>query len=46
LGLAGAMGNYFSLPIPAKWILIVEMMLGRLEFYAVLIVLSRSFWKK
>ncbi len=46
LGLTGAMGNYYSLPIVAKWILIVEMVLGRLEFYAVLIIVSRSFWKK
>lgn len=46
LGLSGAMGNYRSVPMASKWILIAEMMLGRLEFYAVLLVFSRSFWKK
>ncbi len=41
----GPEGNYQSLPDSAKAILSFAMLLGRLEFFAVLVILSPSFWK-
>ena len=37
--------NYGGLPDGAKLTLIVGMLLGRLEFFTVLVVLSRDFWR-
>ncbi len=41
----GPAGNYMSLPDEAKWLLSAGMMLGRLELFTVLVLLSRSFWR-
>jgi trk system potassium uptake protein TrkH len=30
----------------AKWVLAFEMMVGRLELFTVLVIFTRSFWKK
>lgn len=46
LGSTGAVGNYVHLHDVSKWTLSVLMLMGRLEFFAVLIILSPSFWKK
>lgn len=40
----GASGSFETLPALAKWVLIGNMLLGRLEFLAVLVVFSRRFW--
>ena len=40
LGTTGAVGNYAHLHDVSKWTLSVLMLMGRLEFFAVLIVLS------
>ena len=47
-GLAGigAAENYGWLPLPAKWILVLSMLLGRLEIFTVLIVFRPSVWRK
>lgn len=47
-GLAGigAIENYGWLPITAKWILILSMLLGRLEIFTVLILFRPSVWQK
>ena len=42
----GPLGNFSSLPDQAKWILSAAMIIGRLEFLAVLILLMPSFWKR
>ncbi len=42
----GPSGNYFSLDNGAKWILAVTMIIGRLEIFTVLVLLSVNFWKK
>jgi trk system potassium uptake protein TrkH len=34
-----------SLPAGAKWLLSAGMLLGRLELFTVLVLLSRSFWR-
>lgn len=41
----GPSGNFASLPDGAKWLLAVGMLLGRLEIFTVLILLSPRFWK-
>ena len=42
----GPSGNYSSLPNQAKWILSITMLVGRLEIFTFLVLLSVSFWKK
>jgi len=46
LGTTGAVGNYSALHDVSKWTLSSLMLLGRLEFISVIVVFSRSFWKK
>jgi trk system potassium uptake protein TrkH len=41
----GPAGNYKSLADPAKWLLAIGMILGRLEFMAVLVLFTRRFWR-
>lgn len=45
-GVTGADGSWALLPDAAKWILSLEMLIGRLELFTVLVVFSRSFWVK
>ena len=42
----GPNGNYSSLNNGAKWILSITMLIGRLEIFTILVLLSISFWKK
>ena len=46
LGLVGASRNYAFLPPVAKGILSLNMLLGRLEIYAVLVLLLPATWRK
>ncbi len=46
IGDVGPTGNYAGMPILAKWVLIVMMVMGRLELFTVLVLFSGSFWKK
>ncbi len=46
IGEVGPTGNYAALPGIAKWVLIVMMLMGRLELYTVLVLFSRSFWRR
>lgn len=41
----GPSGTFQTLPDPAKWICATAMLLGRLEFVAVFVVLTRRFWR-
>ncbi len=43
--LVGPEGTFASLPDGAKWILILGMLLGRLEYVTVIILFSRTFWR-
>jgi len=45
LGSVGPMNNFYAVPDLGKWILSFLMLLGRLELFSVLILLSRDFWK-
>ena len=42
----GPLSNYSELPSGAKWILSLTMLMGRLELFTFLVILSISFWKK
>ena len=42
----GPSGNYSILPTEAKWILSITMLVGRLEIFTFLVLLSVSFWKR
>jgi trk/ktr system potassium uptake protein len=41
----GPAGNFASLPDPAKWTLSFAMLLGRLELFTMLVLLTPSFWR-
>jgi trk system potassium uptake protein TrkH len=41
----GPEGNYLLLPSSAKWLLAIGMLLGRLELFTVMVLLTRAFWR-
>ncbi|MFZ5646826.1 MAG: TrkH family potassium uptake protein [Bacillota bacterium] len=44
-GLVGPMTNYFSLPTAVKAVLSFCMLIGRLEIYTLLVIMSSKFWR-
>ncbi|NLD35728.1 MAG: TrkH family potassium uptake protein [Desulfatiglans sp.] len=46
LGTVGPMDNYIGVPVIGKWVLIFCMLVGRLEIYTVLVLLTPEFWRK
>ncbi len=46
LGDVGPMDNYFSLPLTVKWVHIACMLLGRLELFTLLVLITPHFWKR
>jgi trk system potassium uptake protein len=46
IGSVGPVDNYCHIPDGGKWMLSFFMLLGRLEIFTVLLLLSPSFWKK
>ena len=45
-GVIGPANTYAALPKAAKWIMSLDMMLGRLEYMAVLVLLLPLAWRK
>lgn len=45
-GLAGVGAHYADINDPAKWILCFAMLLGRLEIFTLLVLLTPAFWRK
>jgi trk system potassium uptake protein TrkH len=45
-GLADVATNFTSLTNTGKWICILAMLLGRLEIFPLLVLVSRAFWRK
>jgi trk system potassium uptake protein len=45
MGEFGPAGNYAGLPLAAKWLLSFVMLIGRLEVFTVLVLLSPAFWR-
>lgn len=46
LGDVGPMANYHHIPDAGKWLLLFNMLAGRLEIYTVLILFSPHFWRR
>lgn len=42
----GPVGNFSTMPDSAKWVLSAGMLLGRLEFFTVLVLLNPKFWMR
>ncbi|MEM6707537.1 MAG: TrkH family potassium uptake protein [Pseudomonadota bacterium] len=45
-GLGAVAENYAALPAGAKWLLIFAMLLGRLEIFTLLVLLTPEFWRR
>jgi trk system potassium uptake protein TrkH len=45
-GLGGVGANFSEINSPSKWILCVAMLLGRLEIFTLLVVLTPAFWRR
>ncbi len=45
-GLVGPAETYAPLPEPALWVLSGLMLLGRLELFTVLVLLTRGYWRR
>ena len=45
-GLGDVAANYASIPDFAKWVLVFAMLLGRLEIFTLLVLLTPAFWRK
>ena len=46
LGSVGPVSNYLDIPLAGKWVLISCMLLGRLELYTVIALLTPEYWRK
>lgn len=46
IGIVGPIHNYSTIPTTGKWLLSFLMLLGRLELFTVLVLFSRTFWKR
>ena len=46
LGAIGPMSNWADFPNATKWIISFGMLLGRLEIFTVIILFSRTYWKR
>jgi len=46
LGTFGPFSDFSGFPVAGKWVLSILMLLGRLELFAVIILFSRSFYKR
>lgn len=45
-GIGGVANNFGDLPTVTKWILCVDMLLGRLEIFTILVLFMPMFWKQ
>lgn len=45
-GLGDVGANFGQINAPSKWILCVAMLLGRLEIFTLLVVLTPAFWRR
>jgi len=46
LGIVGPVKNYLDIPFVGKWVLVLCMLLGRLEIYTVIVLLTPEYWRK
>jgi trk system potassium uptake protein TrkH len=46
LGAVGPVENYFAIPAVGKWLLIFCMLIGRLEIYTIMVLVTPEYWRK
>ena len=46
LGIVGPASTYLDIPVAGKWVLVLCMLLGRLEIYTVIVLLTPAYWRK
>ncbi|MEM8593652.1 MAG: TrkH family potassium uptake protein [Pseudomonadota bacterium] len=46
VGIEGIASSYADINIPAKWVLCLGMLLGRLEIFTLLVLFTPEFWRK
>lgn len=46
MGLVGPSGDYSVIPAPGKWLLILNMLMGRLEFFSIILLFIPLAWRK
>ena len=46
LGQISPAGNYAGIPFLGKWVIIISMLMGRLEIYAILLLFMPVTWRK
>jgi len=46
MGLVGPAGDFSVIPAPGKWLLILDMLMGRLEFFSILLLFVPVAWRK
>jgi trk system potassium uptake protein TrkH len=42
----GPVENYFAIPAVGKWVLIFCMLIGRLEIYTIIVLVTPEYWRK
>jgi len=42
----GPAGNFDGVPVFAKWVMCMAMIIGRLELFTVLVMLAPGFWRR
>ena len=45
IGAVGPSGSYVAFPLAVKWLLMLLMLLGRVELFSLITLLSRGFWR-
>jgi trk system potassium uptake protein TrkH len=45
-GLGAVANNFHGISEPGKWICILAMLLGRLEIYPLLVLVTPAFWRR
>jgi len=46
IGLGDVGANFGDINAPSKWVLCIAMLLGRLEIFTLLVVLTPAFWRR
>jgi trk system potassium uptake protein TrkH len=46
LGTVGPIRNYLDVPDAGKWMLIFCMLIGRLEIYTIMVLVTPEYWRK
>ena len=46
LGVVGPMATYASIPLSGKWVFLSWMIIGRVEIFTILILLTPEFWRR